>query len=618
MLNHTLLWVRSTPLLNQWLAKIPASTAVSLTALLLVSVSLTGCNNMLKPSEQDTTLAGFPRWVQGVFQLPLGSADAFAAVKLDTVGTDNTTTAVVTPPIPGVAILSQLARYAQQPNSPVEPYAYWLLLHNFQQPNTTNRIQTPSTLLAGKGVWLLNLRGADVQSQLTTLGFMPKTTQERSIKSVWYQPQHQLWLTIYPNQGSKVLLLASSETGLTENVLALQHLKQSQVTLKPEAKTKLIHGLETLFGSNKVAASAEAKQSDILVGLPSNSHQWERLGLKQTLQKIRLPWQNKQQPINPLNNSWTLLTGTDTSNTAKRHQHSMQFVTPVIVTPTDKQYANTQWLEFIFGVPKTQTLTVKTPVAISMSHLNEAAIAAIEADAFPQLNQQLSMVKPALSLLQLDFNRDVLGLLANETWVATPAPKESWILLQKTPTKQASLNKWIGHLSGKSWLSKILFDGKLQKNPVLEQKPLADGSGHFWAIHIPKQAKNLGKLPPLGLIETNNAFVIAPLNRLNQRGVLANMNSLITQHPTTPLEFEPLLRLQADTTQPNGTWLVKQLTQKLTGLMNKTTTNNTTIPITAPTNTTPELAAGIVTVDAGYQPTRGSVRGHISLDLTEK
>jgi hypothetical protein len=610
LFNHTH-WVT---LVSRITHCITAKTTTQLGLILLLSIGFSGCNELknteLKNTEQDAALVGLPRWVQGIFQLPLGSADGFAALKLDGIAPETTTTSLAPPPIPGVAIVSQLIRYAQQPNSPIEPYAYWLLLHG-NQSSGTKTLTTPNSVLTGKGVWLLTLRNNDIQPLRTQLGFIAKNTNRST--PLWYQPQHQLWLASYPHQNGKLLLLASSEAGLTQSLQTLQQLKHSQTALKPEAKTKLIHGLETLLGSNTLTPSAESNKTTVVMGLPTNSKQWERLGLKQTLKQFKLPWKNKQQPINPLNNSWTLLTGFSNNNTTKHHQQTMQFVTPLLVTTTDKQYPNAQWFDFIFGVPKTTSLTVKTPVALSLSHMNETALAAIESDAFPQLNQQLGMIKPALGLLQLDFNRDILGLLAGETWVATPTPKESWLLLQKTASKQTSMDKWIGHLSGKSWLSKILFDGKLQQAPILEQKTLADGSGHFWAIHIPKQAKNLAKLPPLGLIETNHAFVVAPLSRLNQRGVLSTMNSLIEEHPTPALGFEPLFHVQADTTQPNGSWLIQQFTQKMNGFIKKQTGGT---PLTNPPST--ELSAGIITVDAGYQPSRGSIRGRILLDITEK
>jgi hypothetical protein len=244
------------------------------------------------------------------------------------------------------------------------------------------------------------------------------------------------------------------------------------------------------------------------MGMPSNSSYWQKLNAGKHLKAFQLPWQ-KTEATTALKQSWTLLTATRKPASQANQDHcQLNFITPLYTTEAERQGSDAQWMAFIFGTPNIKALSVKTPMAIRLNHVNETIIAAIEENAFPQWKQPLSMVKPALSLMQLDFNKDVLGLLAGETWVATPTEKEAWFILQKTPNKQTSMNQWIQHLSGKSWLSKILFDGKLQQNPILEPKPLAEASGTFWEM------SELSKDAEKGIIRyLNNLYKIKNENK---------------------------------------------------------------------------------------------------------
>jgi hypothetical protein len=586
-----------------------------------------GCDG-LKPSPQDTTLSAFPQWVQGIFQLPLGASQGFIAVKLN-----SSTNPVVSPsgstsilPFPGLSMLTQLIAYAQEPNTPLEPFAYWLML---QTPTTTKpteggmveRNPEPSTT-KGQGVWILSLKesvdSANTATFAKSLGFMPQTQASNrqlfktNTSELWQQPAHQIWMAKYPESETHRLLFASSEDALLQATNQLKQVSGAKGRLLPEAKLKLVHGLETLYGSTTVPATSEITNASLLMGMPSNSSHWKRFDAGKKIKSFKLPWQKTDATA--LKHSWTLLAATrKLSSSVKREQCHLDFVTPLYVTAEERKMSEAQWLDFIFGTPNTKALVVKTPVAISLSHVNEAITAAIEEDAFSQWKQPLSMIKPALTLMQMDFNRDVLGLLAGETWMATPTEKEAWLILQKTPVKQTSMNKWIQHLSGKSWLSKILFDGKLQQNPILESKPLADGAGTFWEIHLPRTSKNLlvSNLPPMGLVESENAFVIAPVKELTQKGVLKTLNQLIQPKVLPQLGYEPLVGVQFDATQPNSAWLLKHLNKLVFQLANR---NN---PSSTP-NSSINLDAGSINLSAGYQPSRGSVRGQFDLDMTTK
>jgi len=593
----------------------------------LSGMVFSGCDG-LKPTQQDATLSAFPQWVQGIFQLPLGASQGFVAVKLN-----SATNPVVSPsgstsivPFPGLSMLTQLIAYAQEPNTPLEPFAYWLML---QTPTTTKpteggmveRNPEPSTI-KGQGVWILNLKdsveSANTATFAKSLGFMPQTQASNrqlfkvNTTELWQQPAHQIWMAKYPESETHRLLFASSEDALLQATNQLKQVSGAKGRLLPEAKLKLVHGLETLYGSATVPATSDITNASLLMGMPSTSSHWKRFDAGKKIKSFKLPWQKTDSTA--LKHSWTLLAATrKSSSSVKREQCHLDFVTPLYVTAEERKTSDAQWMDFIFGTPNTKALAVKTPVAISLSHVNEAITAAIEEDAFPQWKQPLSMIKPALTLMQMDFNRDVLGLLAGETWMATPSEKEAWLILQKTPVKQTSMNKWIQHLSGKSWLSKILFDGKLQQNPILESKPLADGAGTFWEIHLPKQSKNLlvSNLPPMGLVESEQAFVIAPVKELTQKGVLKTLNQLIQPKALPQFGYEPFVGVQLDATQPNSAWLLKHLNKVIGQVANR---NN---PQSTP-NSSIDLDAGSINLSAGYQPSRGSVRGQFDLDMTTK
>jgi hypothetical protein len=582
-----------------------------------------GCDGM-NASPQDATLASFPRWVQGVFQLPLGASQGFVAVQLNNGNNataeallgQNPTQSITT--IPGLSMLTQLMGYAQQTDVKIEPFAYWLMLKTTAP--VSSQLPTDGSLMT-HGVWILSTKGEADASQTTalakTLGFMEDTTQalsqqklsRGSSKRMWHQPAHQIWMMPYPENSTPRLLFASSQAGLLNASDQLKQASSTKGRLLPEARLKLIHGLETLYGSATVPATAGIIKANLLVGMPSDSRQWQRFDAGKKFKAFKLPWQKTE--AHPLKHSWTLL-AVDRKKTGQpnREQCHMEFVTPLYTTSQERKGQDAQWLDFIFGSPNTQALHVSMPAALNLRHVNELVIAAIEADAMPQLKQQLSMVKPVLGLMQLDFNRDVLGLFAGETWLASPVEKEGLLILQKTPTKQTSMHKWIQHLSGKSWLSKILFDGKLQHAPILASKPLADGSGIFWEIHLPTQSKNLivSKLPPMGLLEVDHAFVIAPVKQLAQKGILKTLNQQIQPKVVVPLQYEPFLGVQLDTTQPQSAWLLKSLNQTLTKVASRK--GSATTPVM--------LEAGKLGLLAGYQPSRGSARGQFDVDITAK
>ncbi len=603
-----------------------ASLIFSFVLLVLGSALLTGCDDF-QPAPQDATLTGFPQWVQGIFQLPLGASQGFIAVKLDdsahSIMATSRSTGLL--PLPGLTMLTQLMTYAQQPNTPLNPFAYWLML---QTPNATKpakggmveRNPAPS-INKGQGVWVLSLKESssitDTASLAKTFGFISEepSIEKRFFKTqspaLWYQPAHQIWMTPYPEHETRRLLVASSEIALKQATEQLKRSAGATGRLSPEAKSKLVHGLETLYGSASVPASSGITEASLLMGMPSNSSYWQKLNSGKHLKAFELPWQKTEATA--FKQSWTLLTATrKPTSQANQEHYQLNFITPLYTTEAERQGSDAQWMAFIFGTPNTKALSVKTPMAIGLNHVNETIIAAIEENAFPQWKQPLSMIKPALSLMQLDFNKDVLGLLAGETWVATPTEKEAWFILQKTPNKQTSMNQWIQHLSGKSWLSKILFDGKLQQNPILEPKALTEASGTFWEIHLPKTSKNIFTyLPPMGLVETEHAFVIAPVKMLAQKGAFSRLNQLIQPQRLPQLGYEPFVGVQIDATQPNSAWLLKHLDQVIVQLNRR---NN---PTSSP-NTTGYLTSGSLMLSAGYQPSRGSVRGQFDLDITTK
>lgn len=595
--------------------------------LLLISPLFTGCDG-LKPDPQDATLASFPRWVQGIFQLPLGASQGFMAVQLNTPANELMSTSGSTAfmPFPGLSMLTQLMGYAQQPNSALDPYAYWLMLQATvtQKPEKGGMVErNPAPeVIKGKGVWVLSTKAvantATTETLAKTLGFIanqPASATKnrfslRHTTNLWHQPAHQIWMTPYPEADTHRLLFASSQEALQQATQQLKQVAGAKGRLSPEAKLKLVHGLETLYGSATVPASAGIADATVLMGMPSQSNRWKQFTAGKKMKGFQLPWHKAD--TTGLKNSWTLLTATRKAPTQpKREQCHVEFVTPLYVTAEERKSADFQWLDFIFATPNTQALTVKTPVAISLSHVNESIIAAIEADAFPQWKQPLSMIKPALSLMQLDFNRDVVGLFAGQTWVATPSEKEAMLILEKTPAKSTSMKKWMDHLSGKSWLSKILFDGKLQQNPILEAKPLAEGTGTYWEIHLPQQSKNLivSKLPPMGLLEVDHAFVVAPVTQLRGKGALKTLNQLIQPKAVVPLGFEPFVSMQFDATQPNSAWLLKHLN-------NVVSISSSRYNHSASTQPPVVLEAGKMGLLAGYQPSRGSVRGQFDVDMT--
>jgi hypothetical protein len=597
---------------------------------ILTTVFFSGCK-ALKPTPQDATLATFPHWVQHIFQLPLGASQGFIAVDLNHVKPIFASTSTTVEqgnnilPLPGLAMLAQLNAYTKQPNTPLEPFAYWLMLSS--QPTSPNAtMTTPPPSLNRQGVWILTLKQPANTSNTTTLaqrlGFTPQAVQttpntlfKTNAPIVWQQKAQKIWMTPYPEQETNQLVFASSQQALVQATNRLKQLansaKAGQLTL--QAKLKLVHGLETLYGSATVPATAGITNAGLLIGMPSNSTHWQQLGTAYKQIKVfLLPWQKKGSSTTPPP-SWTLLAASQKTDPpamrTKQTRYHLDFVTPLYSTAEERKIPQSQWLDFIFATSNTNALSVTAPTAIALNHLNEAITVGIETNTFPQWEQPLSMVKPALALLQLDFNKDVLGLVTGETWVAIPNEKTAWLVLQKTPQKKASIDKWVQHLSGKSWLSKILFDRKLQTNPFFEAKTLADGTGTFWAIHLPKTAKNslLANLPPLGLVEVAHAFVIAPVTDLTKQGAFKALNQAIQPKALPQLGYEPFMTVQLNATQPSSAWLPKLLNNRLNKQISRY------YPETNKQAFVPLSVGDMLCVSVGYQPSRGSVRGQIDI-----